>query len=150
MALFLIVFFFYLYLLASSFPLHKPAIVSDFLQEHNFGPGGRHENEFNGRNGIIHVSKYAHGSGGGVGEAAAMNGGGANGGGSTGAAEGGNGNGNTQGGQAVIPVIVAGAANNNRHQRHRGAASCNKNCIRFPAMIVAASAIIIVHLCVAF
>lgn len=95
------------------------------------------DGDHNGRNGIVNNSKYARGAG-----SAGARGGGAN-----GAAENGNGGGEAQGGAAVVPVIIAGAANNNHHpNRRHSAASCNRNCIELPTLIITTLASLTVQL----
>ncbi|OAY39032.1 uncharacterized protein LOC110624374 [Manihot esculenta] len=145
MMLLFLMFFNYFHFIAfssSSSPLHK-SFVSDSLQK---DITGRHEDEnngierdgySNGRSGIINSSKFARGGAAG-GRSTGAHGG---------AAENGNENGNSQAGAAVVPVIVAGAANNNRPKNsHRGAANSDRNCIRFPAMIMITLATLTVHI----
>lgn len=106
------------------------------MDEHSsFKNGGK-----NG--GIVHHSKFAHGSGG-HGEGSHSTGAGQN-------ENGGQSNSpNTQGSgtAAVIPVYAAGAAAG-RHNNHRNAATCSHCCIGLPTLIAAVLAYMVIHICV--
>ncbi|CAK7325223.1 unnamed protein product [Dovyalis caffra] len=107
--------------------------------ESNSGNTGTHghgigsiDDDSNERSGIVHSSKFGHGS---------VSGGG-RGGGATGAADN---SGDVQGGGAVVPVIVAGAAINHRPNNHHNAGSRHVNCMALPTLITATMAALIVH-----
>ncbi|GMY23444.1 hypothetical protein FCV25MIE_18685 [Fagus crenata] len=115
----LLIFFSYLYILATSSPLHKALPSSDSLQETHFAH--RHDSSYvgdSGRSSIKHSSKFEHAFGSGT-----ANGGG----GSAGTGQNGGTRSPAQGGGNFIPVYAAGAANNRHQNHHHGSGNCNRN-----------------------
>ncbi|KAF9675005.1 hypothetical protein SADUNF_Sadunf10G0186600 [Salix dunnii] len=135
----------------SSTPLDdKPPLLPDLtvsrtdpLQQNNLGATGTHgissiDDDSNGRSGLVHSSKFAHGG-------SAHGHGRGRGGGATGAADNANGGGRSQGGRAAVPIIIAGAAANHRPNNHHNAGSRQVKCILPTTLITTTFVALIVH-----
>uniref|UniRef100_A0A6M2FBV1 Glycine-rich protein n=1 Tax=Populus davidiana TaxID=266767 RepID=A0A6M2FBV1_9ROSI len=131
---------------SSTDPLHdhKPLLSdsttsnTDLLQENSSGATGTHQHDTSSigddsseRSGIVHSSKFAHGS--------------VYGGTHGGATDTSNGGGDEHGSGAAVPVVVTGAVMNHHPNKHHNAASHQANGIVLPILITTALVALIVR-----